>query len=77
MARKTVIESTCDQCGTEEVMDMPRGRFALDDRILLPARWLHVTGETGSAVVFSMDLCGQCIAPALEIAGVYSRKAIA
>jgi hypothetical protein len=72
--KQQVIVSTCDQCGTEDVRSMPRAFRGVEDRVVLPPKWLHVSGQTGSAVVFSLDLCPQCVGPVLKVAGAYKRS---
>lgn len=69
--RKTVLVTTCDQCGTDDVADMPR--VSRRARLLLPPRWLHVTGSTATAEVFSLDMCPACVDPVLKVAGAYGR----
>lgn len=67
MARKEIVESECDGCGTAVRMDMPkqaRGAF------ILPPGWLHVAGNTATAFVFEVDLCEVCKVSVLNAAGL-------
>jgi hypothetical protein len=37
--------------------------------LILPPGWLHVSGNTATALVFEMDLCEECKKIVMEIAG--------
>jgi hypothetical protein len=58
MAKKSVLESTCDQCGKQEIMDLPvkdpRAEF------VLPNGWVHVRGDDKHKSLFALDFCTDC-----------------
>jgi hypothetical protein len=73
MARKSVVVTSCDQCGTEAVTDLPRANAR--DQFVLPENWLHVTGSTTRTdSLFAMDLCEECVQPVLGIAGRWQQR---
>lgn len=69
MARRAVVESTCDRCTTEHIEPLPR-RVRGEKTLTLPDGWLHVSGATSRTVAFELDLCGECKLAVLAAAGV-------
>lgn len=67
MAQKEVVFTTCDRCFKEEQMDLEKPQRA--DKFLLPAGWLHISGNTRQTTVFEMDLCDECKQIVIEAAG--------
>lgn len=66
MGKLQVIESECDRCHHVETGPMAkRKRGELD----LPKGWLHVSGNTSTALVFEVDLCEACKGTVLSAAG--------
>jgi hypothetical protein len=74
LARKQVVLSTCDRCGTEVHNDLHRKPYSRKEELILPDGWLHVAGNTSTTVVFEMDLCDICKITVLEAAGHAPRK---
>lgn len=71
MSRLKVLESVCDRCTTEVRVPFPERRRG--EGLVLPEGWLHVSGETATAVVFEMDLCRDCKRAVMEAAGAAVR----
>lgn len=55
MAKKSVVVTTCDQCGVEETIDMPVKETRA--QLLLPKGWIHVQGDSATKSLFALDFC--------------------
>lgn len=67
MATQEILLSTCDRCTTEVRSPLDRKRKRTE--MVLPPGWLHVAGNTATALVFEMDLCEECKQIVIEAAG--------
>lgn len=67
MATQEILLSTCDRCTTEVRSPLDRKRKKTE--LVLPPGWLHVSGNTATALVFEMDLCEECKQIVVEAAG--------
>lgn len=65
--KQEVVTTTCDRCTTE--VNKPTPRNFSGDRLLLPDRWLHVSGVSTAGVLFTVDLCPDCAPAVLAAAG--------
>lgn len=68
MATREVVVSVCDRCTIEETTPLNR-KSKKHSEVVLPTGWLHVAGNTATALVFEMDLCGDCKQIVIEAAG--------
>ena len=68
MASREVVVSVCDRCTTEVTAPFNR-KNKKHSELVLPQGWLHVAGNTATALVFEMDLCAECKQIVLEVAG--------
>jgi hypothetical protein len=68
MATREVVVSVCDRCTIEETTPLNR-KNKKHSEVVLPQGWLHVAGNTATALVFEMDLCGECKQIVIEAAG--------
>lgn len=66
MATREIVESTCDKCGVSARMDMPDDR---KEAIVLPPKWMHVSGVTANTAIINLDLCQDCTIIILKAAG--------
>ena len=76
MAKKQVIESTCDSCGTKEVTDLnpkrtDKGHREMD--FVLPDGWGHVRIDTNTTTLFQHDLCADCLKPVKASIGKFGK----
>lgn len=71
MAKKQVIESTCDSCGTTEITDIEPKRRELD--FTLPTGWAHVRVDTNTTTLFAHDLCPECLKPVKASIGKFTK----
>jgi hypothetical protein len=71
MAKREVVESTCDRCHKEEVTPLTpttrRGEYQVPDG------WIHVAANSKSSTLFEMDLCDDCKQNVLAAAGLADR----
>lgn len=67
MASQEILLSICDRCTTEVRTPLDRKRKKTE--MVLPQGWLHVSGNTATALVFEMDLCEECKQIVVELAG--------
>lgn len=71
MAKKEVVLTTCDTCGAEEQMPLPKGDGRhMSDPFVIPAEWLHVAANTKDKLLFERDLCPKCKRDVLAAAGM-------
>jgi hypothetical protein len=64
MAKKSVIESTCDTCGKSVIEDFgPRRKAEFD----LPKGWVHLRLDTRRQQLVARDLCDECSKPLMDI----------
>lgn len=68
MASQEILLSTCDRCTTEVHTPLDR-KHKKRAELVLPHGWLHVSGNTATALVFEMDLCEDCKQVVVEVAG--------
>lgn len=68
MATREVVVSVCDRCTTEVTTPLNRKNKKQSEPVL-PQGWLHVAGNTATALVFEMDLCDECKQIVIEAAG--------
>lgn len=68
MSKQTVVVSSCDRCHKEVTMALSKVSQRGHDYDL-PDKWLHVSGNTKSSLVFEMHLCEDCKQIVLEAAG--------
>lgn len=68
MATREVVVSVCDRCTAE--VSTPLNRKNKRHELVLPQGWLHVAGNTTTALVFEMDLCTDCKKIVVEAAGM-------
>lgn len=68
MASQEILLSTCDRCTTEVRTPLDR-KSKKRAELVLPHGWLHVSGNTSTALVFEMDLCEDCKQIVVEVAG--------
>lgn len=68
MASQEILLSTCDRCTTEVRTPLDR-KSKKRAELVLPHGWLHVSGNTATALVFKMDLCEECKQIVVEVAG--------
>lgn len=69
MASQEILLSTCDRCTAEERTPLPKKAKKGAEQLVLPKGWLHVQGNTATALVFEMDLCEECKLIVMEVAG--------
>ena len=68
--KKTILQSTCDRCGTEEITGFDKAPVGGDrDRYVLPEGWVNVSGNTARKTLFEFDLCPDCARMVRELAG--------
>jgi hypothetical protein len=78
VTRKRILVSTCDRCHVEA--EIPFGpsvtmmRTRNNIQYHLPKDWLHVAGNTATALIFEMDLCPECKISVLTAAGAANHK---
>lgn len=68
MATREVVVSVCDRCTIEVTTPLNR-KSKKHPELVLPQGWLHVAGNTATALVFEMDLCAECKQIVIEAAG--------
>ena len=76
MAKKQVIQSTCDSCGKTENTEMDSKRADKGIRtedFLLPEGWAHLRIDTNRTTIYQMDLCADCMKPVKETIGKYTK----
>lgn len=68
VATRKVVLSVCDRCTVEVSTPLSR-KYKKGSDLVLPKGWLHVAGNTATALVFEMDLCTDCKQIVIEAAG--------
>ena len=72
MAKRQVVESTCDRCHKEVTVPLtPTTRRG--DEFQIPEGWIHVAANSKSSTLFEMDLCDDCKQNVLAAAGLADR----
>lgn len=74
MAKREVVEVTCDKCTTVVLIGVPKTGKHFTDGFVIPEGWLHIGANTAQSLLFESDLCGECKKPVLAAAG-YADKA--
>lgn len=59
MSQNTVVETTCDTCGTKAYSPLHPGR----GKVLLPKEWIQITVKSDSKDLLEKDLCPECKLP--------------
>lgn len=67
--KKTILQSTCDRCGEEDITAFDKHPTEGRDRYVLPEGWINVSGNTSKRTVFEFDLCADCAKIVREAAG--------
>lgn len=65
MAQQTVVQTTCDTCGTKEISPLNPGR----GKVLLPKEWIQVSVKSESKDILERDMCPKCKLDLMPILG--------
>lgn len=69
MATRHVLQSTCDSCHVHAEIPFEKHPRNRKDTFLLPEGWMHIQGNSRTALVFEMDLCQDCSGQVRNMAG--------
>ncbi len=68
MAKRQVVESTCDRCHKETTYPLtPNTKRG--EEFEVPEGWIHVAANTKTKMIFEMDLCEDCKGTVIDAAG--------
>jgi hypothetical protein len=76
MAKKQVIESTCDSCGktaTTDINPKRKDKGLKEEDFLLPGDWAHIRIDTNTTTLFAHDLCPECLGPVKAAIGKFGK----